>query len=79
MNLTSAVKEFFTNLGAVDPPEAPNYEYIPHVINPAHVLKSSNKRGLKGDDLKERHKKIFEGRSKEDQERIMNAHETITD
>src|SRR5690606_35477286 len=41
MNLTSAVKEFFTNLGAVDPSEAPNYEYIPHVINPAHVLKSS--------------------------------------
>jgi RHS repeat-associated protein len=77
INLTNATKEYLTSLGAVDPSKAPNYNYIPHTINPDYVLKSSNKRGLKGNELKERHKKIFESRSKIDQEKIINAHQTI--
>lgn len=79
ITVTDATEEFFKNLGAVEPSEAPNYEYIPHTINPEYVLKSANKRGLKGDDLRDRHKKVFESRPKEDQERIKDAHKTITD
>lgn len=79
ITLTAATKEFFTNLGAVEPSKAPNYEYIPYKVEPDYVPKSSNKRGLKGADLKERHKKIFHKRAKVDQEKIKEAHETIRD
>ena len=75
ITLTDAVKEYLTTLEAVDPSEAPNYEYIPHTVKDGYVLKSSNKRGLKGDDLKNRHKEIYNSRP--DKDLIKNAHETI--
>ncbi len=77
--LLKAVENFFTNLGATDPMESPNCEFIPHVINPKYVLKSSNKKGLKGEILRNRHKEIFDNRTEEDKQRINDAHETILD
>lgn len=79
ITLTNAVDEFFTNMGATDPSEAPNYEYIPHIVDKDYVLKSKEKHGLKGDDLKKAHKGIWDKRPTEMKEKINEAREVITD
>lgn len=77
ISLTEAVDEFFTNIGAVDPSEAPNYEFIPHVIVGDYVLQSREKHGLKGDDLKNAHRSIWNRRPAEMRRNIREAREQI--
>ncbi|TVQ50982.1 MAG: hypothetical protein EA362_01110, partial [Saprospirales bacterium] len=71
--LLVAVDECFSNLGAVEPSEAPNYEYIPHIIQGEFVLKSNESQGLKGEYLRKAHKAIWDRRPVEMRKNIEEA------
>lgn len=76
ISLTDAMGQYLESLGATDPENAPNIDYIPHTVNEDNMLKNMGD-GLTGDRLKQAHKAVYDKRSDADKSRIKDAHETI--
>jgi len=71
--LTDAVEEFFNNvLKATEPEEAPNYDYIPYMMNEYSTVKSIGP--LKGEALREVYKKLWENLPESEKAKIREAH-----
>ncbi|MCI5180713.1 MAG: RHS repeat-associated core domain-containing protein, partial [Candidatus Electrothrix sp. AW3_4] len=77
IKLDDALAEHMKSLGATNPQFAPNYDYIPHIITSDYTMKSMDKMGLKGSDLKSKHKKLYDDLSDEFKEKIKDAHKQI--
>jgi RHS repeat-associated protein len=80
ITLERAVYEFLINQGAIDPKEAPNYDYITHhtTLDGSYTqLTSMNKNGLKGEELKRRSKENYEKQSAENKAKITEAHKLL--
>jgi hypothetical protein len=80
IGLIDAVQEYLKELSPKKPEEAPNYEYIPHLIDKSGLYTPRNMGdGWTGDRLKGEHKKIYDKLPEDIKEKIKEAHETITD
>ena len=78
VGLTDAVNQYLQSLNPTNPSEAPNIDYIPHVVNGEFTPRNMGD-GWTGEKLKSEHKKIYDTRSEEDKKRIQDAHNSITD
>jgi hypothetical protein len=80
IRLIDAVQQYLEGLLPKKPKEAPNYEYIPHLIDESGLYTPRNMGdGWTGNKLKEEHKKVYDKLPEDIKAKIKEAHETITD
>lgn len=77
IGLMDAVETYFKDLGATDPTNAPNIDYIPYFADDK-APKNFTPQGLTGDKLKNASKESFSKKSPKAQERIKKAQGQIT-
>ena len=78
VELIDAIVQYLASIGATNPENAPNINYIPHVVNEDNMLQNMGN-GLTGEKLKNAHKAVYDKRSEEDKKRIKDAHQSIKD
>ncbi len=69
-----AVETSLNEISCIEPEEAPNFDYIPHIINEFYP-KNYTYTPLLGDNLKNYHKQKFCERPTEEQNNIKEVHE----
>ena len=69
-----AIEISLNEISCIEPEEAPNFDYIPHIINEFYP-KNYTYTPLLGDDLKKYHKLKFCERTTKEQKNIKEAHE----
>lgn len=75
-DFNSAITGFFNQLNAKEPSEAPNYDYIPHIID-NFAPKNTTSKGLVGDVLRSAAKESFCKKSVQIQQNIKEAHSKL--
>ncbi|MBK7098056.1 MAG: hypothetical protein IPH58_06520 [Sphingobacteriales bacterium] len=76
MTIDIAVDDFLYRNGAKDPAEAPNYDYIPHIINNKYPKNFTGK-GYTGEILKQKARESYCSKSITQQNNIREAHQKL--
>ena len=71
-----ALAEMMDVIGIAEPEEAPNFHYIPHILDEYYIQNTSTK-GLTGEELKNLAKEAFCSKNEDVQAKIKEAHSTI--